>query len=138
MAESDTTPSQRMRPPPPPLYRNTGGEAAIRAVYDRLLAALPYDHEQRLVQTSFGTAHVLVCGPADAEPLVLWHGMGAPGPTMLEGFAPLISRFRTYVPDMPYQGIGSQAIPLAVEACVREQKRHRAVHAYGNTALIMC
>ena len=94
------------RPPPPTIYRSAAGEAAIRALYDKALAALPYEHAERLVETSFGTAHVLVCGPADAPPLMLWSGFGVPAPFMVRMCDPLLERqpFRVYVTDFPCQG----------------------------------
>lgn len=104
-------------PPPPTIYRSAAGEAAIRSLYDKTLAALPFEHEERLVQTSFGTAHVVVCGPAAAPPLVVWHGMSTPAPIALGGSGLSdclvgIKRFRIYVPDLPYQGSRSEDVEL--------------------------
>lgn len=90
--------------PPQSMYRSVDGEKAIRALYDQCLSALPFQHEERLVETSFGTAHVVVCGPPDAPPLVMWHGMGLPAPFVLALFHSLIPQFRIYAPDMPYHG----------------------------------
>jgi hypothetical protein len=59
---------------PPTLYRSAAGEAAIRALYEKTLACLPFVCESGLVPTAYGSVHVLVCGPAAAQPLVLWHG----------------------------------------------------------------
>ena len=100
MAEAEVALPHR----PPPLYRSAAGQAALHAHYNKALAALPYQHEEKLVETSFGTAHVLVCGPADAPPLVLWHGMAVPGPFMIRMFDPLVQHYRVYAPDHPYQG----------------------------------
>ncbi|EFN53901.1 hypothetical protein CHLNCDRAFT_136076 [Chlorella variabilis] len=90
-------------PPPPSPYRSAAGRAALHAHYNKALAALPYQHEEKLVETSFGTAHVLVCGPADAPPLVLWHGMAVPGPFMIRTLDPLVQHYRVYAPDHPFQ-----------------------------------
>ncbi|KAL4855140.1 Glutamate synthase [NADH] [Chlorella vulgaris] len=91
------------------MYRSVQGEKAIRALYDQSLAALPFEHEGRLVETSFGTAHVVVCGPANAPPLVMWHGMGLPAPFVLALFQCLIPQFRIYAPDMPYHASSRSA-----------------------------
>ena len=103
-------------PPPPSPYRSAAGRAALHAHYNKALAALPYQHEEKLVETSFGTAHVLVCGPADAPPLVLWHGMAVPGPFMIRTLDPLVQHYRVYAPDHPFQGelMWLACIPLLI------------------------
>lgn len=93
--------------PPPELYFSAAGEAELRRQYDAALAALPAPHTERYVQTAtFGRVHVLECGPAGAQPLVLWHGTACPGPFMLSsgfGFGGLTKRFRVIIPDIPLQ-----------------------------------
>jgi hypothetical protein len=92
-------------PPPPPLYRSAAAEARFSLLYTQALQALPFPHEERLVQTpSFGSVHVTVCGPRGALPLLLWHGTAAPGPFMLPALEPLVERCRVFVPDIPCQG----------------------------------
>ncbi|KAL4451883.1 hypothetical protein ABPG75_007545 [Micractinium tetrahymenae] len=103
------------RPQPKPLYSSAEGEAALRRLYDDTLAALPFQHEERWVDTpSFGRAHVLVAGPEGAPPLMLWHGTAAPGPLMLRAFDPLVKRFRVYCPDIPLQA-GSRSEPAVLD-----------------------
>ena len=70
----------------PPLSRSPAGEAACIAAYDAALEALPYPHEARRVPTSWGAAHVVVCGRSGAPPLVVGHGLGAPSPWMVQMF----------------------------------------------------
>lgn len=98
--------------PAPPLYRSAAAEASIAQVYDAALQALPFAHEERIVETaSFGSVHVTVCGPPEAPPLVLWHGTAAPGPYMLTSMGPLVERLRIYVPDIPCQGLRAGCSP---------------------------
>lgn len=92
---------------PAALYGSAAGATALRRLYDATLAALPFPHEQRLVRTaSFGHAHVVVCGPSGAPPLVLWHGATTPAPFVLAApsLAPLVQRLRIYAPDIPCHG----------------------------------
>ena len=98
------TPRERLGEPPP-LYHSAAGEQELRAHYDRTLAALPFPHEERFVETpSFGRVHVVVAGPPAGPPLVLWHGTATPAPFALGAFAPLVDHFRVYAPDLPCQG----------------------------------
>lgn len=103
-AMAETATEAPPMPPPPPLYTNTAGEAKLKQHYDATLASLPFPHEERWVDTSFGRAHVVVCGAPDAPPLVLWHGTAAPAPFMLLAVQPLLQHYRVFCPDIPCQG----------------------------------
>lgn len=123
---ADPPPAPPARQCPPTIYRSAAGEQAIRSLYDKVLAVLPYEHEERFVETSYGSAHVLVCGPAAAaaQPLVVWHGMGAPAPFILRMLEPLVlsQRFRIYVPDLPYQvGLHEAAEPFICSSLTKLQ-----------------
>ncbi|PHR10819.1 MAG: alpha/beta hydrolase [Aequorivita sp.] len=45
--------------------------------YDKALALWDIDYDELYIPTSYGTAHVVVSGPRNGEPLVLLHGMNA-------------------------------------------------------------
>lgn len=99
------------------MYATKAGEAAIRQLYDRALASLPFPHEERTVTTaSFGSTHVTLCGPPSARPLLLWHGTAAPAPYMLAALQPLVERFRIYCPDIPCQGAPAQTVFIVTMA----------------------
>ena len=87
------------------VYRNEAGRQQISSLYSRTLEALPFAHQELDVRTSsFGRVHVVVCGPPQAPPLMLWHGAAAPAPFMLTDCKPLAERYRIYAPDLPCQG----------------------------------
>lgn len=94
-----------MTPPSP--YRSPEGEAVIRALYDKQLAALPIATEHRTVDTRFGTTHVLVAGPEAAPPLLLVHGANHSAPANLASLLPLASSHRVYAPDTVGQSVAS-------------------------------
>lgn len=102
---------------PQQLYSSAAGEAALSSLYDTTLAALPFPHEERWVQTAFGRVHVVVCGPPARRPLLLWHGATAPAPFMLcaPSLHPLVDRFRVYCPDLPCHG----ELPLLLLPCLQ-------------------
>ncbi|KAL4433944.1 hypothetical protein ABPG75_000385 [Micractinium tetrahymenae] len=117
---------QEQPQPPPSLYYSAAGEAEINRLYDEALASLPFSHEERLLDTaSFGKVQVIVCGPPDGQPLVVWHGAALPGPFLLHSiFKPLAKRFRLYLPDIPGQG-GGRSGPAVLDP---------ATHGHGRWA----
>ena len=56
------------------LYKSDQGKASILAMYDAKLASLNLAYESRIVETSFGETHLLVCGQSENPPLFLLHG----------------------------------------------------------------
>lgn len=93
------------RPQPAPVVTNAAGAATMAALYTEALKALPFPYECLWVETSFDRTHVVVAGPADAPPVVVFHGTASPGPFQLAGVgAELVKHCRLYVPDIPGQG----------------------------------
>lgn len=81
------------------IYRSTTGERTLKRLYEDLLAELEASFDRRWVDTRFGETHVLVTGPEDAPPLVVFHGGNVVNPISLEWFLPLSDQFRIYAPD---------------------------------------
>jgi pimeloyl-ACP methyl ester carboxylesterase len=84
-----------------PTHRSEAGWAALQAVYDRWLALLPAGVARIEVATGFGPTSVLVAGPRDAPPVLVHQGGNFPNPATLHWFAPLMTRFRVFAPDLP-------------------------------------
>lgn len=55
----------------------TGLNAAYYKAYDETLKLWDVSYEELYIPTTNGTAHVIVSGPRNSEPLVLLHGMNA-------------------------------------------------------------
>jgi len=81
------------------IYRSPESQAAIEAMYDRQVAKLPFPVEDRYVDTRFGRTHLLLGGPKDAPPLVVFHGGNDTNPSSLGWIAPLVREFRIIAPD---------------------------------------
>ena len=81
------------------MYRSAEARAAIADLYDRARRALPMATDSRRVPTRFGDTHVLMAGPEDAAPVVVFGGGNVVGPLTLGWFSPLAERFRLVAPD---------------------------------------
>ena len=83
------------------IYKSPEGEARILDLYDRFQKGLGVAFDDRLVDTRFGTTHVLVAGPEQGPPLVITHGGNSITPQGLRGLLPLLKqgRYRVYAPD---------------------------------------
>lgn len=69
--------------------------------YDALLSQIKLPIETCLLETRHGLTHVLIAGPDDAPPVILWHGMGACAPTWANQINRLAQEYRIYAPDTP-------------------------------------
>jgi hypothetical protein len=56
------------------IYRSPDAQAGIADLYRRAREALPFATESRTVPTRFGETHVLLAGPPDGSPIVLFGG----------------------------------------------------------------
>lgn len=82
------------------IYKSAEGKAVLLGLYDTVLESLGIEYEERMVETRFGTTHILVTGPKDASPLVLLHGGNSFAPFTLSWFVPLTKNYRVYAPDV--------------------------------------
>ena len=81
------------------IYRSAAGRRAIERVYEAGVAALPFDVDSQYVDTRHGRTHVLVAGPADGRPVVVFHGGNSTNPLTLAWFGDLIDEYRIVAPD---------------------------------------
>jgi len=84
-----------------PLSKTAEAEASYRAAYAASLQLWPAGYESLDIPTKFGLTHVIACGPADGEPVLLLPAMSFSA-TMWYATAPaLASEFRCYAVDFP-------------------------------------
>lgn len=85
---------------PSPLFRSQAGYAAFMAMYDAALQAGPVAYETRMVGTRFGETHVVLGGPADAPPLILFHGWNGSACNTGAEFPFAFAEHRVVIPDI--------------------------------------
>ncbi|MBS4172228.1 alpha/beta hydrolase [Bacillus sp. FJAT-49736] len=82
------------------VFKNEEKKRRYYKSYDRSLERWKVKTESFYIGTSFGKTHVLACGPKDAPPLVLLHGMTVSS-TMWFANAPIWSQnFRVFAIDI--------------------------------------
>jgi len=84
---------------PASIYKSDAARVAIEGLYDRALARLSFPTEALWIDTTFGSTHVLVAGPAAAPPLLALQGGNVVNPLTLAWLTPLAGDFRIYAPD---------------------------------------
>lgn len=72
---------------------------SFQLAYTRTLTLWKIPFEEKNIQTRFGNAHIIVSGKADAEPLVLLHGMNASSTMWYPNIKSLSDHFRVYAID---------------------------------------
>lgn len=58
------------------IFRSEEARDRLMEIYDELLTQWPVPFEELDLETSYGTVHVIASGPADAEPVLLFHASG--------------------------------------------------------------
>lgn len=67
--------------------------------YNATLKLWPVAFEEKDIPTKWGTAHVIIAGPANAEPLVLFHGMDASSTMWYPNIKDYAKTYRIYAVD---------------------------------------
>lgn len=84
------------------IYKTEHGRQTMDEWYDRFLERLRgrgATPEHVRVETRYGDTNVLVAGPANAPPLLCFHGAMATAPASLVQVSGLLEHFRVYFPD---------------------------------------
>lgn len=81
----------------------TNPQPAFKAffkAYDEALSLWDIDYDELYIPTSYGTAHVVVSGPRNGEPLVLLHGMNASSTMWYPNAKALADDYRVFAIDL--------------------------------------
>lgn len=97
------------------VFRSEAARAALHPWFETFRAQVPHPTESRRLATSFGETHLLVGGPVDAPPLVLFHGAMASSAHALAELWPLLERFRVHAIDVLGQSPMSADLRLPVK-----------------------
>ena len=84
----------------PAIYRSKAGYAAVMALYDTALSQGPVPYETCFVDTRHGQTHVVMGGPTDGQPVILFHGWNGNAAGTGADFPFLFTNFRVYMPDI--------------------------------------
>lgn len=67
--------------------------------YEKALLLWDIPVKRKFIETSYGKAHVVICGPKNGEPLVLLHGMNASSTMWYPNIKALSKKHRVYAID---------------------------------------
>lgn len=81
------------------VYRSRAGKQVLYGCYDEALTQLEIDVDEEWIKTRCGSTHVLCVGPADAQPVLVFHGGNATNPMTLAWYTDLADEFRLIAPD---------------------------------------
>lgn len=81
------------------IYHSPRGREALQSVYADAVDRLDVDVTTRTVDTSFGSTHVLLAGPVDGEPVVVFQGGNSTNPLTLSMYTDLAATYRLIAPD---------------------------------------
>lgn len=82
------------------IYRSRAGRQVLEQAYWDAVEHLDVEVEERVVETRHGSTHVLVAGPADGKPVVVFHGGNATNPMSLSWYTDLADEYRLIAPDI--------------------------------------
>lgn len=81
------------------LFKDKKDEQKYIAAYNKTMKLWPVPYEEKDIQTTFGTAHVIISGPTQGEPMVLLHGMDASSTMWYPNIKDFAKKYRVYAID---------------------------------------
>ena len=93
----------------PSNFKTSEGEAKYVAAYESTLTLWTIPYEFLEIPTQWGRTHVIACGPKDAPPLVLLHGMHLSATMWFSNVAALSRNYRIYAVDT-IGGVGRSVV----------------------------
>ena len=93
----------------PSPFRTPRGEAEYMAAYEASMKLWTVSYEAVDLRSRFGSTHVVICGPRNAQPLVLLHCFATSLTCWAYNVAPLSENHRVYALDM--MGQPGKSIP---------------------------
>lgn len=81
------------------IFVNKKAEQKYFSAYANTMKLWPVPFEEKDITTTYGTAHVIISGPANGEPLVLLHGMDASSTMWYPNIKDFAKKYRVYAID---------------------------------------
>lgn len=81
-------------------FKSEIGKREILDLYNQKLHELEIEYSTQVVETSFGSTHVIVTGNERNPPMIVVHGSNACAPIALETYPMLSTHFRVYTVDV--------------------------------------
>ena len=81
------------------VFKDSKAEQKYITSYNNTMKLWPVSYEEKDINTSFGTAHVIISGPTSGEPLVLLHGMDASSTMWYPNIGDYAKKYRVYTID---------------------------------------
>ncbi len=100
--------SSKKTPEPKELYDNTAARQTAYKSYDKIMKHWPVDYTEEWIETDFGISHLIISGPADAKPVILFAGLFADATMWYANVGPLAEHYRVICPDQMTYGGKSQ------------------------------
>jgi pimeloyl-ACP methyl ester carboxylesterase len=85
---------------PNKLFKSEAGFRKARQLHEESESKIAISFETKDVETSAGKTYIRIIGPAAAEPVFLWHGLGVHGGTWFRQINELAQQYRLLVPDV--------------------------------------
>jgi hypothetical protein len=100
----------------PSAFRTPRGEAEYMAAYEASMQLWTVPYEAVDLRSRFGSTHVVICGPRNAQALVLLHCFATSSTCWAYNVAPLSQNHRVYALDMMGQpGKSNPDQPIQIE-----------------------
>ncbi|CAM3004479.1 alpha/beta hydrolase [Paenibacillus sediminis] len=83
-----------------PVFKSEAGSQIFKHTYDKLMEYWPSQYETMEVETEYGLCHVIVSGPKEGKPILMFHGMTG-NSAMWYPTIEALTDFRVYCIDTP-------------------------------------
>lgn len=88
-----------------PVFKSDAAKARLQRWYDRFMAKIDVQNESKVVETSFGSSHVLAAGDPSKPPMVCLHAMLTSSAHLLSELSLLARDYYLLAPDIPGQSV---------------------------------
>jgi 2-hydroxy-6-oxonona-2,4-dienedioate hydrolase len=96
------------------VWRDDASRERLEAWHGRFRARIETPVVSEVVDTSFGSSHVLIAGLGEAPPLVCLHAMRTGSAHLLSELQSLATRFRLVASDVPGQSVRGPQVRVSL------------------------